>query len=203
MSDHYYTNKPTSQHDEKVIESQVAGIDFRFQTDAGVFSKDRIDFGSRLLVETFNEDYPIALEKLFYEFGAGYGPISIALAKHYPQSHVKAFELNQRALDLAEVNAGLNKVSNIDWHLGDVLELYLEEGKADFVLTNPPIRAGKQVIQGFVDQAFNALKTGGELWLVIQKKQGAPSMEKHMEEVFGNVELKERSKGYWILASKK
>ena len=107
-------------------------------------------------------------------------------------------ELNQRALKLAKQNALANQASNVTFELADVLEW---QGNGDFshVVTNPPIRAGKAVIQAFADQAYRALRPGGELWLVIQKKQGAPSMEVYLNQRFDQVDRVTRSKGYWIL----
>ena len=79
----------------------------------------------------------------------------------------------------------------------------VEDNTYDFVLTNPPIRAGKQVVHSILEDAFNKLKQGGALYVVIQKKQGMPSAKKKMQETFDNVEVLEKSKGYYILRSVK
>lgn len=205
MNDHYFTAQPDAAHDFQIIETEILGQSFVFHTDSGVFSKTRMDYGSKVLVETFVDQYPTLLAgTTIYEFGSGYGPISIVLAKLYPEGHVFGFEVNERALTLAKSNARANKVVNADFYLKDVATgAFDRETPPAFVLTNPPIRAGKAVIQAFVTQAFDILPVGGELWLVIQKKQGAPSMQTYMEEVFGQVDLVERDKGYWILRSVK
>lgn len=197
MPDHYYSQQPTSDHDYQSFSTEVAGQFLSFATDAGVFSKDRMDFGSRLLVETFVDQVQAAPDALL-ELGSGYGPIAISLAKVYPTCSVMGLELNQRALELAKQNALANQVTNVTFELADVLE-WQRTGDFSHVVTNPPIRAGKAVIQAFADQACRALRPGGELWLVIQKKQGAPSMEAYLNQHFDQVDRVNRSKGYWIL----
>ena len=71
------------------------------------------------------------------------------------------------------------------------------------ILSNPPIRAGKRVVHAIIEEAKDKMLNGGELWIVIQKKQGAPSAEKKMLDVYGNCEIVEKKKGYFILKSKK
>ncbi len=79
----------------------------------------------------------------------------------------------------------------------------MSDVKAAAILTNPPIRAGKETIFRFYDEAYEKLVEGGELWIVIQKKQGAPSTVSHLEEMFSEVDVVEKKKGYWIIQSKK
>ncbi|MGX7108958.1 class I SAM-dependent methyltransferase [Facklamia miroungae] len=203
MSDHYYSHRPQSAHDEHCIETQLIDRSYRFYTDAGVFSKGRVDYGSRLLIETFvSHNSPLLNAGTVLELGSGYGPISISVADQFPMLQVSGIEINERAINLAKENLRLNQVTNCDFIQGDALSHSFDRAY-NFVLTNPPIRAGKTVIQQFVLQAHQALLQEGQLWLVIQKKQGAPSMKKFMEEKFGNVCEVERSKGYWILQSVK
>lgn len=205
MSEQYFEQKPSSKHEEQMIQANLLGDAIRFKTDRGVFSKNQIDFGSRTLIESFVEYAAMQdLPKRVLELGAGYGPILLALAKHYPQSFFEGVEVNERAYELSRENAALNHITNVKFNQGDAKDLpHSFEESYDYVLTNPPIRAGKQTIQLFVNQAQRALETDGELWLVIAKKQGAPSMKKHMQEVFGNVERVALNKGYWVLKSTK
>lgn len=202
MSDHYYTNKPQSSHELKEITATVGKHTLRLTTDSGVFSKNRMDFGSKLLAEKFLETQQLDEKSSLLELGSGYGPLILSVACHFPNATYTGVELNERALELAKKNTELNQVPAINWLQADVTELFLE-ANYDIVLTNPPIRAGKQVIRTFVEKAYAALKSSGELWVVIQKKQGAPSMSDYMEELFGDVELVARDKGYWILRSVK
>lgn len=201
MSEQYFKSSPTSQHSLHQIQDGVAGLTLSFQTDNGVFSKQRMDYGSKVLVEAFADSVPAGSYQIV-ELGSGYGPVTIALAKLYPQAQVTGVEINERAYQLAQANSQLNRVENTAYQLADAGQWQASQAP-DFVVTNPPIRAGKQVIQQFVRSAQANLRPGGELWLVIQKKQGAPSMETFMEEVFLNVELVTRDKGYWILKSQK
>ncbi|MCD7840783.1 MAG: methyltransferase, partial [Erysipelotrichaceae bacterium] len=71
----------------------------------------------------------------------------------------------------------------------------------DAIVSNPPIRAGKKIVFQILEDAYNYLEDNGELWIVIQKKQGAPSAQKKMLEIFGNCEIIKRDKGYYILKS--
>ncbi len=114
---------------------------------------------------------------------------------------VEMVDVNNRALELAKKNAVNNDVNNVNIHESSCYENV--NGQFASIISNPPIRAGKEVVHTILADAHNLLVPGGELWIVIQKKQGAPSAMKKMEEVFGNCEVIERTKGYYILMSKK
>lgn len=200
MGEQYFTAKPQSIRIEKRIEVHVGGKKYAFDTDNGVFSKHRMDYGSKVLVESFKEH--VEQVGTLLELGSGYGPVAIALGAMYPDAQVTGVEINERALELAHHNATLNRVDNAQWVLSDATTWQSDQG-FEYVVTNPPIRAGKAVIQAFVENAHRLLVASGELWVVIQKKQGAPSMETFMETLFGNAEIITRDKGYWILRSVK
>ena len=200
MSDHYYTNNPNSTHDEQQITANILNKTFIFNTDSGVFSKDAVDFGSRVLIETFAEYVKTIENERILELGSGYGPITLSLVKHYPKVQAIGVEINERAYHLAEQNKLANHIENVEFILEDGTTYQTNE-PVHYCLTNPPIRAGKKTIQAMVKTGYEALHESGEIWVVIQKKQGAPSMQKYMEELFGNVERMNRDKGYWILRS--
>ncbi|UUX33016.1 class I SAM-dependent methyltransferase [Fundicoccus culcitae] len=202
MSEQYFTHKPSSEERYREFTVDVAGFPLRFVTSEGVFSKNRMDYGSKFLVETFIEKNIIKEDKKILELGAGYGPVAITLAKAYPNCSVMGIEVNERAFELSKKNATLNQVE-VNFEVGDATTYAVAGLDVDVVLTNPPIRAGKAVIQAFVNQAYKALVLEGELWVVVQKKQGAPSMQSHMQAIFGNVEKLKQDKGYWILKSQK
>lgn len=202
MGEQYFTAKPQSEATAKEISSHFAGADYVFATSNGVFSKKRMNYGSKVLVEAFIREVNVDEGAQILELGSGYGPIAIIMGKLYPQAMVTGVELNERAVELAYENAKRNNATNIYWEQADATT-WRSDKQYQFVLTNPPIRAGKAVIQAFVQQAHVYLAPQGELWVVIQKKQGAPSMENFMETMFGNVELVARDKGYWILKSKR
>ena len=108
-------------------------------------------------------------------------------------------DVNKRALELAKKNAMNNGVENVM-----IYESHCYEGVDDrfaAILSNPPIRAGKKVVHAIIEEAKEYLVENGELWIVIQKKQGAPSAKEKMEQVYGNCEMVDRDKGYFILKS--
>lgn len=199
MTNHYFSQIPDSESEPRFWEYSLKGRKFRFKTDAGVFSKKEVDFGSRLLIETFKLP---ETEGPILDAGCGYGPIGLSIAHAFPDRTVHMIDVNQRALSLAKDNAGLNQIQNVKIYESDRLEGVEEHGFAA-VLTNPPIRAGKKVVFDFFHQSYERLAEGGTLWVVIQKKQGAPSAVKEIESLFGNVELVDRSKGYYIIKAEK
>lgn len=198
MSEHYFTGRPSVEHDESTFTATLRGMEFTFTTDAGVFSRERVDFGSLLLIEVMQ----VKPADTVLDIGCGYGPIGAVAAKLAHEGQVYMVDVNERAAVLARRNLKANRVTNADVRVGDALEPV--RGIAfDTILTNPPIRAGKAVIYRMVDEAYGALKPGGSLWVVIQNKQGAPSMKKKMQELFGNVLDVERKAGFHILQSVK
>ncbi len=196
MADHYFSNSPSSAHHERQIETTLLGREMRFYTDAGVFSKDDVDPGSRLLIESADE-----LSGCVLDMGCGWGPVGLSLALANPNVQFLMADINERAAELSERNRRLNGVLNAQVIVSDGFSGI--EGKFDHVFTNPPIRAGKQVIYGMFDESFRRLNSGGTLNIVIRKQQGAPSAKKHLEEVFGNAEVVTKSGGYWIIRSVK
>lgn len=166
-----------------------------FFSDNGVFSKDKLDFGSTLLIETIFEK--VNRDNLnILDIGCGYGFIGISLAK-IMKAQVTMCDVNKRALHLAEKNASENDVADSV----QVLESNIYQNitdKYDLIITNPPIRAGKEVVYGILDGARDRLKAKGELWFVIRKNQGAKSTIKHLEDIY-NVEIVTKSKGFYII----
>ena len=199
MSNHYYSEKPTVQSERKTWTFSLKGHLFTFQSDRGVFSKNEVDFGSRLLIESF--ELP-EIEGDFLDVGCGYGPIGLSMAKHFNR-HVDMIDINERAVELAKDNARLNKVENVRIIQSNLFENIQSEQTYAAVLTNPPIRAGKQVVHQIFEKSYSHLSNGGELWVVIQKKQGAPSAIDKLNELFSEVEVVEKKKGYYIIKAKK
>ncbi|ANE46774.1 16S rRNA methyltransferase [Paenibacillus swuensis] len=198
MSEHYYTNKPSTVHKRHTIEQELVGRKFTFVTDSGVFSKTGVDYGSKVLIQHMS--IPEHAEVL--DVGCGYGPIGLAAATLASAGRVTMVDINERAVELAKENATRNGISNVDIMQSDALES-LQGRTFDIILTNPPIRAGKDVVHSIFEQSANHLKPGGQLWVVIQKKQGAPSALSKLEDLFSNVEEKAKDKGYRIFCAKK
>lgn len=198
MSEHYFTGRPSAEHDETAFTTTLRGMEFTFVTDAGVFSRDKVDFGSLLLIETMQ----VGQADTVLDMGCGYGPIGAVAAKLAPEGQVYMVDVNERAVILARRNLRANRITNADVRVGDALEP-VRGIRFDTILTNPPIRAGKAVIYRMVDEAYAALQPGGSLWVVIQNKQGAPSMKKKLQETFGNVLDADRKAGFHIYRSVK
>lgn len=199
MSEHYYAKSPNVKSERKTIAKQLRDQTLSFTTDAGVFSKGSVDFGSTLLVETF--EMP-AVEGSVLDIGCGYGPVGLTVASAYPDRQVHMIDVNERAMSLSKENATLNQLHNVRIYENEAFE-NVPSNEFALVLTNPPIRAGKDVVFSFYEAAYDKLVKGGTLWVVIQKKQGAPSSMKKMESLFGNVSVEAKQKGYYILKSLK
>ncbi len=199
MSDHYYSKQPQSKEKSSSVECTLKHHPFTFTTGAGVFSKKGIDFGSRLLIETFQAP-EVAGD--FLDLGCGYGPIGISVAHFHQDRQVHLVDINERAIELAQQNAERNNVENTDIKQSDGFE-HLQDHTFAAVLTNPPIRAGKKVIQHFFKTSAEHLVEGGELWVVVQKKQGAPSVISYLSTLFSEVDVIGRKKGYHIIRARK
>ena len=187
----YFTNENLPSNVRKT-ECIVLGRKFIFLTDNGVFSKDGLDFGSRLLLET------IPLEEVggkILDMGCGYGVFGIVLAK-LTKAHVDMVDVNLRALHLTERNVKENHVNDVNVFESNVYENIND--KYSVIVTNPPIRAGKKVVYDIVMNAKNYLESDGKLFLVIRKEQGAKSLIVDLQKVY-NVKVLEKKKGFFIL----
>lgn len=199
MSEHYYSRTQKVESDPKYWDFTLRNKVFRFKTDNGVFSKSEVDFGSRLLVEAFV--MPDAAGPIL-DVGCGYGPIGLSIASEYHSRLVHMVDVNERAIQLAKSNAEQNRIQNVEIYESDRL-LNVMEDKFAAILTNPPIRAGKKTVHDIFEQSFQHLVPGGELWIVIQKKQGAPSAFEKLKQLFTTVETIDKSKGYFIIRASK
>ena len=193
---HYFTNDNNLKSEIREIRYTFKGKQILFKTDSGIFSKDHIDFGSNVLINSV-EDIGDNIKLL--DVGCGYGTIGLTFAKGYPNIIVDLVDINERAVNLTELNKEFNNISNANAFVSNLYENV--NGDYDIILSNPPIRAGKKVVFGVVEGGYNRLKTNGKIVVVIQKKQGAPSLLKMMEEVYGNVEVINKEKGYFIIQS--
>lgn len=192
MNDHYYTVNPTSAHDLRRVEFEILGEALRFDTDAGVFSRDGLDVGTRALLEALPE-----LSGRVLDLGCGWGAVGVLLGKKYPDVSLLMADVNERAVALAAKNLARNGVKNARAVESDVYENV--DGTFDFIVTNPPIRAGKAVIYSMFDGARDRLSPGGRLYVVIRKQQGAPSALRHMQELYASARVIAREKGFWVI----
>ncbi|MHA6603112.1 class I SAM-dependent methyltransferase [Aerococcus urinae] len=200
MSHQYFEDNSQLAHDKKTWQTVVDGRTYEFITDSGVFSRGRLDYGTRVMLEALLKEGKTYHKIL--DLGCGYGPVGVVLGDHYPEAHLDLVDVNERALALAKENLALNQVDSANFYLSSAYE-GLSDHDYDLIITNPPIRAGKKVVHAFIEGAYDYLEAGGDLVVVIQKKQGAPSAKKKMEEVFNNVTEIDRDKGYWVLLSQR
>lgn len=192
----YFTNKPKSEKEIYKFDWKIGKEDFTFYTSNSVFSKKGMDFGSMLLIETIlreNENFTGSI----LDLGCGYGPLGIIAAKKMKSSHVTMCDVNERALELALINAKENKIAD---RIKVIASSAFEniKDKYDIIMTNPPIRAGKEVVFSFYEGAYEHLSPAGKLYVVIQKKQGAASSKEKIESLFGNCEIADKKSGYFI-----
>lgn len=196
MNDHYYTQNPTSAHRPGEALVRALGLEMRFETDAGVFSRDGLDAGSRLLLESLPP-----LEGRVLDLGCGWGAIGVTLALKYPAAQIVLSDINARAVDLARLN--IRRLGAVNARVLESDGFEAVSGDFDFIVTNPPIRAGKRVIYEMFSQANSRLRPNGRLYLVIRKQQGAPSALKYLSGLFGDARVIERGGGYWIIQCQK
>ncbi len=195
---HYYTNNVDLKSEKTLIPFEYKNHQLHFVSDNGVFSKVRVDYGSRVLLNAMTV---LPSQKTLLDVGCGYGTLGLSLQKAYPWLHVEMVDVNERAIQLANESAKYNNIIHAHAYLSFAYENV--QGMFDIIVSNPPIRAGKKVVFEILEKAYDHLNENGELVIVIQKKQGAPSAKKKMEEVFGNCEVVTKDKGYFILKSKK
>ena len=197
MTEYYYSKNPDVEQAERQWTFELRGFNFKFTTDNGVFSKSTVDYGSRALLAAV--DLSEAPAGPVLDMGCGYGPIGMTIAKLAPERRIDMVDVNERALDLARKNSELNQITNVTVFESAEYQNVTDQYAAIF--TNPPIRAGKDVVQNILTGAYDHLLPDGELNVVIQKKQGAPSAKKTMMSIFGNVQIIHKDKGYYILQS--
>ena len=193
--EHYFTNNSHLKSEIRTISYENKGIVFTFFSDLGVFSKDKIDYGSRVLVETIihqGKKYNNILD-----VGCGYGFIGIVLGK-LNEASVVFTDVNKRALHLSERNIKENKIKG-EIVLSNAYENITET--YDLIVTNPPIRAGKEVVLNIIRDARKHLKEDGELWFVIRKDQGVKSIIKCVEDIY-KTEVVKKDKGFYIVRAK-
>ena len=179
----------------RTFDVKIFDLILKFNSDNGVFCKDRLDFGTRLLLESipWNE-----VGDSILDVGCGYGPIGI-IASKMTDASVTMCDVNKRALHLTEMNCKDNNVS------ATVVESNCYENiqlRFDCIITNPPIRAGKKIVYEIVFGAKEHLNDNGLLFLVIHKDQGAKSLLKDLEKEY-EVEVLEKNKGFFVIKCKK
>lgn len=192
--EHYFTSDPTVKSEERIIKYTLKDREFTFISDNGVFSKNHVDEASNLLIKTIYDE----IKGNVLDVGCGYGVIGITLAANENVSSVKMIDINHRAMELAKRNSIKNKVdSKTDIFESNGFEKVT--GKFDSIITNPPIRAGKIVIYKMYEDAREHLNANGALYIVINKKHGAPSTITYLKTLFENVEVLDKKAGFNVI----
>lgn len=192
---HYYTNDNVYSNNEYTFRYTFKGIEFSFTSNDGVFSKRRVDFGTNLLINSLED----LSNKKVLDLGCGVGVMGILIAKGFSKTEVMLSDVNEKAIELTNKNISANGVKNAKVVVSSLFDSI--DCAFDVIVSNPPIRAGKKIVHSVILEGFKHLNKDGFVYVVIQKKQGADSMKKVMEETFGNVQIVNKESGYLVLKS--
>ncbi len=202
---HYFDAQPETPGDERRIEFIYREKSFVFHSSAGVFSKNHLDDGSLALLDGAYKRFSALTQPLtgtLLDLGCGYGVLGIVLKRFFPKLTLVLADINRRALELAEKNTRENRIGHTEVLAVDGWE-GLAERSFDFVVSNPPIRAGKKTVFAFFAGAAEQLVNGGLFITVVAKQQGADSAKKELLRLFGNCEVIHRSKGFQVFCCEK
>src|SRR5437899_1024668 len=193
---HYFEARPAVASRPRTVRLRLAEIDLELQADRGVFGSKGIDLGTLILLREAPSP-PESGDVL--DLGCGYGPIAIVLARRSPKARVWAVDVNERALELTQANAGVAKTANVSAMLPE----QVPEGLAfDAVYSNPPVRVGKAPLHALLLQWLPRLKPGGVAYLVVQRNLGSDSLATWLgQQGFLVMRLKSK-KGYRVLEVK-
>jgi 16S rRNA (guanine1207-N2)-methyltransferase len=223
-TNHYFSERPASAGGRRVFTAELRGFEIRLATEAGVFSREGVDRGTRLLIKHME----VRPTDRFLDLGCGYGVVGIVAAKLAPQGQVTLVDINERAVALARENLSLNEIGNAEALQGDGLAPV--SGRVfDVIALNPPIRAGLAVVYSLIEQARGRLAgtgtagfslpasvltlgspaeacatRGGEasrFYLVGRTKQGVLRIGEKMRQVYGNAEEVAKGGGYRVYLS--
>lgn len=188
----YFDNDKNIKSDRKLIKFNFNNKDFSIYSDNGVFSKDRFDYGTRVLLNSVDID---KLSGNVLDLGCGLGVVGIILGTFNKGINIDMVDINERAIDLAKNNLVFNNVkANVF-----VSDIYSNiDNKYDFIITNPPIRAGKNVIRGFLLGSYDYLKDDGILYFVMRKDHGVKSMINELSVKF-NTSIVNKDKGFYVV----
>ena len=194
---HYYSEKQDSKLNLKQIRIRVKNLDFELYSASGVFSKEKLDKGTEILIK----NSIIKQEWEVLDLGCGIGVIGISVKLLYPKTKVLLSDINERAIMLSKKNIENLKLENIDAIKSDIFSDIKKE--FDAILVNPPQTAGKEVCFKIIEESLNHLKEKGLLQLVARHKKGGLSLKEKMLSVFGNVRETAKESGFRVYVSEK
>lgn len=199
-SDHYFTGTPASAENLRKIRVKLAGREVEVTTASGVFSPERLDVGTAVLLEN---SPPSPVDGDLLDLGCGWGPISISLALEAPRATVWAVDVNERSLDLVRRNAAALGLNNIKAVLPDEVPAGIQFRT---IRSNPPIRVGKSVLHGMLERWIPRLEDRGYAWLVVQRNLGADSLQRWLTATFEegySVHRSATARGFRVLKIRK
>ena len=195
---HYFTAEPKSKKNLGVIYTHFLGRSFEFLTATGVFSKKRVDLGTRLLIESM----VLPEDGYVLDVGCGYGVVGIAVASFDPNLHVVMIDVNMRAVWLARQNIQRNNIINAEVRMGHMYEP-VTGSSFNCILSNPPVSAGMDTVRAVISQAPGYMANEGNFQMVVKSKVGKKIIKMLLEKTFGNVKILARKSGYRVFMSKK
>lgn len=194
----YFDNNENLISKKREISVLLNDTKYTFISDNGVFSKSEVDYGSIALLK-------VLLKQNFtgniLDIGCGYGTIGLILANNFPECNFLLSDVNIRACALARENKKSFGVKNVEIIESDIFQNINKN--FDYIVTNPPIRAGKKVIYSIFEQSYHHLNQNGSLFIVIRRSHGAESAQKFIHSIFGNCELLKKDKGFYVYCATK
>lgn len=192
--EHYFSETQSSNPILKKINIQLKNLYIELYSSRGIFSKNRIDRGTKLMIENAK------IKGSVLDLGCGFGVVGICIKKLYPKSKVTLTDINERAIELANINA---KELNLDINVvkSNIFENMNE--KFAVILLNPPQSAGKEICFKMIKESFSHLNKSGFFELVARHNKGGRTYSKYMQEIFGNVKDIAKGGGYRVYLSKK
>lgn len=192
----YFDNDKSLKSEKKIIKFYFNSKEYSVYSDNGVFSKDKFDYGTKTLLNNIDIK---SLNGTVLDLGCGIGVVGIILGTINKNIDIDMVDINKRAISLAKENINMNNVA------ANVFESFVYDNvnnKYNYIITNPPIRAGKDVVRRFLLGSYEYLNDNGTLYFVMRKDHGVKSMIKELEEKF-DVEIMDRDKGFYIISAVK
>lgn len=187
----YFDEDKNLKQQKKLIKINYENKQYDLFTTNGVFSKEKFDYGTRLLLEEITKN---ELEGRALDLGCGYGIVGVILANIYPNLTIDMIDITDRAIELSKENT--KNLVNVNVFKSNIYEKITE--KYNYIITNPPIRAGKEIVRKFLKEACYHLNSSGELWFVMRKDHGVKSIIKELEEIY-KISIMNKSKGFYIV----
>lgn len=197
-AEHYFAALPTSEAKLGLIRTNLRGTTFEFLTASSVFSKKRVDTGTRLLIENMK----LPNKGCVLDVGCGYGAVGIAAAALNPQLHVVMTDVNRRAVLLAKQNAERNHARNVEVHQGNLYQP-VQNQRFDCILSNPPVSAGMETVKAIITEAPKVMTNKATFQMVVRSKIGGKTLPPFFNEAFGNSAVLARESGYRVLMGEK